>query len=71
VEYLAVLLPSAAVGAIFYFVMRSIFNADRSEREALAQAERDAGEGNATGPQEAQPDGESESGRTDGGTKDS
>jgi hypothetical protein len=41
-EYLAVLLPSAAVGAVFYFVMRSIFNADRSERAALAEAERQA-----------------------------
>ncbi|WP_028281463.1 hypothetical protein [Arthrobacter sp. H5] len=39
-EYLAVLLPSAAVGAIFYFVMRSIFNADRTERAAMAEAER-------------------------------
>lgn len=35
-EYLAVLLPSAAVGAIFYFVMRAIFNADRAERAAEA-----------------------------------
>lgn len=33
-EYLAVLLPSVAVGIIFYFVMKSIFNADRAEREA-------------------------------------
>lgn len=33
-EYLAVLLPSLAVGIIFYFVMKSIFNADRAEREA-------------------------------------
>ncbi|GAB3536837.1 hypothetical protein GCM10027403_18950 [Arthrobacter tecti] len=40
-EYLAVLLPSLAVGAIFYFVMRAIFNADRAEREAEA-AERTA-----------------------------
>ncbi|WP_323959973.1 hypothetical protein GC088_00500 [Arthrobacter sp. JZ12] len=33
-EYLAVLLPSVAVGLIFYFVMKAIFNADRAEREA-------------------------------------
>lgn len=33
-EYVAVLLPSLAVGLIFYFVMKSIFNADRAEREA-------------------------------------
>ncbi|MHA7140043.1 MULTISPECIES: hypothetical protein [unclassified Arthrobacter] len=38
-EYVAVLLPSIGVGAIFYFVMRSIFNADRAEREAMSQAE--------------------------------
>ncbi|MHA7154493.1 hypothetical protein [Arthrobacter sp. TMN-50] len=38
-EYAAVLLPSLAVGAIFYFVMRAIFNADRTEREAMSQAE--------------------------------
>ncbi|MBT1003284.1 hypothetical protein KIH31_11780 [Paenarthrobacter sp. DKR-5] len=41
-DYLAVLLPSVGVGAIFYFAMKSIFNADRREREALAAAERDA-----------------------------
>ena len=33
-EYLAVLLPSLAVGLIFFFVMKAIFNADRAEREA-------------------------------------
>ncbi|WP_309070101.1 hypothetical protein [Arthrobacter sp.] len=33
-EYLTVLLPSLAVGLIFYFVMKAIFNADRAEREA-------------------------------------
>ena len=41
-EYIAVLLPSAAVGAIFYFVMRAIFGADRAERQAEAAAEREA-----------------------------
>lgn len=40
-EYLAVLLPSLAVGVIFYFVMRAIFNADRAEREAEAAARTD------------------------------
>ncbi len=39
-EYLAVLLPSLVLGVLFYFVIRSIFNADRSEREAMAHAER-------------------------------
>ncbi|MBG6179071.1 hypothetical protein [Arthrobacter sp. CAN_A1] len=38
-EYVAVLLPSLAVGVIFYFVMRSIFNADRTERDAMSHAE--------------------------------
>lgn len=41
-EYIAVILPSLGVGALFYFAMKAIFNADRSERDALAQAERDA-----------------------------
>lgn len=40
-EYLAVLLPSVAVGLIFYFVMRAVFNADRSEREAMTRAEEE------------------------------
>ena len=39
-EYLAVLLPSLAVGLIFYFVMKSIFNADRAEREAESAERR-------------------------------
>ncbi|HET8795692.1 MAG TPA: hypothetical protein VFM62_04880 [Arthrobacter sp.] len=42
-EYLAVLIPSAGVGTLFYFVMRALFNVDRSEREALARAEEEAG----------------------------
>ncbi|MDF2051714.1 hypothetical protein [Arthrobacter sp. Cr_A7] len=43
-EYVAVLLPSLVVGLIFWFAMRAIFNADKSERqaEARAQAEADA-----------------------------
>ncbi len=43
-EYVAVLLPSVVVGLIFWFAMKSIFNADKSERqaEARAQAEADA-----------------------------
>ncbi len=41
---MAVLLPSLVVGLIFWFAMRAIFNADKSERqaEARAQAEADA-----------------------------
>ncbi|MHA7175071.1 hypothetical protein ACX80D_00265 [Arthrobacter sp. Sr24] len=38
-EYVAVIVPSLGVGAIFYFAMKAIFNADRAERDALAQAE--------------------------------
>ncbi|MBT2521108.1 hypothetical protein [Arthrobacter sp. ISL-28] len=43
-EYVAVLLPSLVVGLLFWFAMKSIFNADRAERqaEARAQAEADA-----------------------------
>ena len=38
-EYVAVLLPSACLAVIFYFVIKAIFNADRAEREAMARAE--------------------------------
>lgn len=41
-EYVAVIVPSLGVGALFYFAMKAIFNADRSERDALAQAEQEA-----------------------------
>jgi len=41
-DYVAVLLPPIVVGLIFWFAIRAIFNADKSEREALAQAEREA-----------------------------
>ena len=43
-EYVAVLLPSLVVGLLFWFAMKSIFNADKAERqaEARAQAEADA-----------------------------
>ncbi|MCQ9162588.1 MULTISPECIES: hypothetical protein [unclassified Arthrobacter] len=41
-EYIAVIVPSLGVGVLFYFAMKAIFNADRAEREALAQAEREA-----------------------------
>ena len=36
-----VLLPSICVAALFYFVMKAVLNADRSERKALAEAERE------------------------------
>lgn len=38
-EYVAVLLPSACLAVLFYFVIKWIFNADRAEREAMARAE--------------------------------
>lgn len=41
-EYVAVIVPSLGVGVLFYFAMKAIFNADRSERDALAKAEDDA-----------------------------
>jgi len=42
---LAALLPSVGVGLLFWFGMRAVINADRTERQALArmdQAERAA-----------------------------
>ncbi|MDR6504765.1 hypothetical protein [Arthrobacter oryzae] len=41
-EYVAVLLPSLVVGLLFWFAMKSIFNADKSERQAEAQAHAEA-----------------------------
>ena len=54
-EYVAVLLPSLVVGLLFWFAMKSIFNADKAERqaEAEAQAEADARSAQAAGPQAA------------------
>jgi hypothetical protein len=42
VEYVAVLLPSVVVGLIFWFAMKSIFNADKAERQAEARAQAEA-----------------------------
>ncbi|WP_341394634.1 hypothetical protein [Arthrobacter sp. G119Y2] len=41
-EYVEVLLPSICVAALFYFAMKALLNVDRSERKALAEAEREA-----------------------------
>lgn len=41
-EYVAVIVPSLGVGVLFYFAMKAIFNADRAERDALAEAEGEA-----------------------------
>ena len=43
-EYIAVLLPSVVVGLLFWFAMKSIFNADKSERQAEARARAEAEE---------------------------
>jgi hypothetical protein len=42
VEYVAVLLPSLVVGLLFWFAMKSIFNADKAERQAEAEAQAEA-----------------------------
>ncbi|NUU18855.1 hypothetical protein HP550_16505 [Cellulomonas humilata] len=42
---LAALLPSIGVGLLFWFAIRAVVNADRTERQAIARmdaAERDA-----------------------------
>lgn len=57
-EYIAVLLPSVVVGLIFWFAMKSIFNADKSERQAEARAQAEA-EGNARGADTLRNDGHS------------
>jgi hypothetical protein len=56
-EYVAVLLPSLVVGLLFWFAMKSIFNADKSERQAEAQAQAEA-EARAASPVDG-PDSES------------
>ncbi|WP_284977105.1 hypothetical protein [Arthrobacter sp. efr-133-TYG-104] len=48
-DYIAVLAPSVVVGLIFWFAMKSIFNADKSERQAEARAQAEADLGN-SGP---------------------
>ncbi|QCB95870.1 hypothetical protein E5206_02100 [Arthrobacter sp. PAMC25564] len=52
-DYIAVLLPSVVVGLIFWFAMKSIFNADKSERQAEARAQAEAeARGQDAGPAE-------------------
>ncbi|WP_427134727.1 hypothetical protein [Pseudarthrobacter sp. S9] len=56
-DYIAVLLPSVVVGLIFWFAMKSIFNADKSERQAEARAQAEAEErsqGQDAGPADGQ-----------------
>ena len=47
---LAALLPSVGVGLIFWFAMRAIINADRSERQALARMDGDDARTGVPGP---------------------
>lgn len=47
-EYVAVLLPSVVVGLLFWFAMKAIFNADKSERQAEARAQAEAREKSGT-----------------------
>ena len=54
-EYVAVLLPSLVVGLIFWFAMRAIFNADKSERQAEAKAQAEADARAARAAAQAQP----------------
>jgi hypothetical protein len=61
VEYVAVLLPSVVVGLLFWFAMKSIFNADRAERQAEARAQAEADE-NAMDSKRDGPAGETGSG---------
>lgn len=61
-EYIAVLLPSLVVGLIFWFAMKSIFNADKSERQAEARAQAEA-EGRTKGQDTDPMDGHSDSAR--------
>ncbi len=35
------ILPSLGVGGLFFFIMRGIIRADRREREAIAQMDRE------------------------------
>lgn len=39
---LAALIPSIGVGLLFWYVMRAVVNADRAERQALAQMDAEA-----------------------------
>jgi hypothetical protein len=43
VEYVAALAPTAGVVFLFWLAFRAIFRADRAERAAVAQYERESG----------------------------
>ena len=48
-DAVAALVPSVAVGLIFWFAMRAIIRADRRERAAMARLRPDLRSGNHTG----------------------
>ncbi len=47
---LAALLPSIGVGLLFWFAMRAVINADRTERQALARMDREEAARDERGP---------------------
>jgi len=55
-EYVAVLLPSIVVGLLFWFAMKAIFNADKSERQAEARAQAEAEARDATPAERMDPE---------------
>ncbi|MGN7251223.1 MULTISPECIES: hypothetical protein [unclassified Arthrobacter] len=59
-DYVAVLLPSLVVGLIFWFAMKSIFNADKAERQAEARAQAEADAQAAAGDDSPEPTTESD-----------
>lgn len=59
-DYVAVLLPSLVVGLIFWFAMKSIFNADKAERQAEARAQAEADAQAAAGDDSPEPPTESD-----------
>jgi flagellar biosynthesis/type III secretory pathway M-ring protein FliF/YscJ len=54
-DYVAVLLPSLVVGLLFWFAMKSIFNADKAERQAEARAQAEADAQTAAGDDSPEP----------------
>ncbi|MFC9353793.1 hypothetical protein [Arthrobacter sp. NPDC057013] len=59
-DYVAVLLPSLVVGLLFWFAMKSIFNADKAERQAEARAQAEADAQTAGGDDSSEPPGKSD-----------
>ena len=49
---LTAVIPSVGVGLLFWFAMRAIVNADRTERQAIARMEREQDEQDAKNSRE-------------------